>query len=216
METNEKEKYLEQISHIRHMMETNTKFLSLSGLSGVWAGTVGIVGCFITASIFQDNFLLTKTWNSLQDSWMRPDGHRMIFLVCVAAMCILFLAVTGGFFFTYIKVKRQNDTMWNAVSRKMLLELFAVLAVGGIFCIIQLEQHHYAYAIASTLLFYGLALFQISRYTVREIKYLSFCIIALGLINAWFSQYGVLFWVLGFGILHIFYGTAMYFKYDRK
>lgn len=216
METTEKEKYLQQISHIRQIMETNTQFLSLSGLSGVWAGTVAIAGCFITSILFRDNFLLMKTWNYLMPQTALSDGHEIIISVCAAAMTILILAVAGGFLFTLMKVRKRGEKLWNAVSKKMLVELFAVLAVGGIFCVIQLERHHYEYVIGSTLLFYGLALFQISKYTVREIKLLSVCIIALGLINAWFTQYGVLFWLIGFGVLHIVYGALMYLKYDRS
>ncbi|MDB5227108.1 MAG: hypothetical protein JWN78_1301 [Bacteroidota bacterium] len=215
METTEKEKYLEQISQIRQIMDTNTKFLSLSGLSGVWAGMVAIAGCFITSILFHDNFLLRKTWNYMTPETARAGGHEIIITICAAAMTILIVAVAGGFLFTLMKVHKRGERLWNAVSKKMLAELFAVLTVGGIFCLVQLEQHHYEYVIGSTLLFYGLALFQISKYTVREIKLLSFCIIALGLINTWFTQYGLFFWLIGFGVLHIVYGALMYLKYDR-
>lgn len=66
------------------------------------------------------------------------------------------------------------------------------------------------------LIFYGIGLYIISRYTVRDIKILSICMIILGLLNAYYIYSGILFWFIGFGILHIVYGITMYLKYDRK
>lgn len=216
MEVSEKEKYLEQISTIKSLMESNTKFLSLSGLSGVWAGSVALVGCALTALYMHDNFFLTNTWNTYIAENNNPlfNNPNSIILFSIACL-ILILAVAGGFVFTLLKVNKQGETLWNSVSKKMLVELFSILTVGGIFCLIQIKQHQFLYIIPTTLLFYGLALFHISKYTVRDIQYLSFFLIGLGLINTIFYNYGVLFWCLGFGVLHIVYGIAMYFKYDR-
>jgi len=216
MEVSEKEKYLQQINTIKTLMESNAKFLSLSGLSGVWAGSVALIGCIATSIFMKDNFILSNTWNQIlaqNNNFVEANSNArtLFFIACV----ILFFAVIGGFIFTFLKVKKLGENLWNSVSKKMLVELFSILSIGGIFCIIQLKQHQYAYVIATTLLFYGLALFHISKYTVRDIQYLSFFLILLGLLNTYFNNYGVLFWCIGFGVLHIFYGTAMYLKYDR-
>jgi hypothetical protein len=32
----------------------------------------------------------------------------------------------------------------------------------------------------------------------------------------WYVGYGLVFWALGFGVLHIVYGTIMWFKYESK
>lgn len=215
MEVSEKEKYLQQISTIKTLMESNSKFLSLSGLSGVWAGSVALVGCALTALYMHDNFFLTNTWNAIiaennNPVYSNPNAVKLFMIACV----ILLFAVIGGFVFTLLKVKQLGETLWNSVSKKMLVELFSILAVGGIFCFIQLKQHQYLYLISTTLLFYGLALYHISKYTVRDIQYLSFFLILLGLLNTYFNNYGVFFWCIGFGVLHIVYGTAMYLKYD--
>ena len=54
-----------------------------------------------------------------------------------------------------------------------------------------------------------------SRYTQRDIKYLGYTEIGLGLLAGIFLNYGLLFWSLGFGVFHIVYGVAMYYKYER-
>jgi hypothetical protein len=55
-----------------------------------------------------------------------------------------------------------------------------------------------------------------SKYTFNDIRYLGFCEIILGLGAAVYVGYGLYFWALGFGILHIIYGAMMYYKYERK
>ena len=39
--------------------------------------------------------------------------------------------------------------------------------------------------------------------------------VVLGMISLSALQYGLLFWALGFGVLHIAYGTYMYLKYEK-
>jgi hypothetical protein len=87
--------------------------------------------------------------------------------------------------------------------------------VGGVFCLILLH-HRILYLIApATLLFYGLALVNASKYTLDDLKYLGFMEIALGLLSAFFYGFGMISWMIGFGVLHIVYGAVMYYKYER-
>jgi hypothetical protein len=70
-------------------------------------------------------------------------------------------------------------------------------------------------AAPACLVFYGLALIQGSANTFDEIRYLGFSEIILGLISASVPGYGLVFWAIGFGVLHIIYGVIMYNKYDK-
>jgi hypothetical protein len=76
-------------------------------------------------------------------------------------------------------------------------------------------QGHYGVVAPSCLVFYGLALIQGSRSTYEEVRYLGLIEIGLGLICAIFPGFGLIFWALGFGVMHIVYGSIMYFRYDR-
>jgi hypothetical protein len=60
-----------------------------------------------------------------------------------------------------------------------------------------------------------MALICASHYTFTDVKYLGISEIILGLIAALWPGYGLIFWVIGFGVLHIVYGSVMYLKYDR-
>ena len=64
-----------------------------------------------------------------------------------------------------------------------------------------------------TLIFYGLALVNASKYTITEIRSLGVIEISLGLVSMWWIGHGLLFWSIGFGILHIVYGIIMQRRY---
>jgi hypothetical protein len=66
-----------------------------------------------------------------------------------------------------------------------------------------------------SLVFYGLALYNASKYTLEEVSLMGVVQIVLGLAGVWFIQYGLLIWALGFGIVHIVYGICILFKYKR-
>jgi hypothetical protein len=96
-----------------------------------------------------------------------------------------------------------------------VINLAIPLAVGGIFCAILL-YHGIVYLMApAMLIFYGLALVNGSKYTLTDIRYLGLSEIVLGVFAAFFIGYGLLAWAIGFGVLHIVYGTLMYYKYER-
>lgn len=94
----------------------------------------------------------------------------------------------------------------------MAIPLFA----GGLFCFAMMLNGSAIMVSSVMLLFYGLALLNSSKYTMTDIRYLSYIEIALGLMAAFVPGYGLFFWALGFGVLHIIYGSIMWFKYDRN
>ena len=85
-----------------------------------------------------------------------------------------------------------------------------------LFCLVLLYHGIIGLVAPATLIFYGLALLNASKYTFNDIRYLGICEIVLGLLGSLFIGYGLIFWAIGFGVLHIIYGAVMYFKYERK
>ena len=97
----------------------------------------------------------------------------------------------------------------------MLTSLCVPLIVGGLFCFI-LWYHGLVMLIApTTLIFYGLALLNTSSYTLIEVRYLALAEILLGLLAALMLDSWLVLWAIGFGVLHIVYGTFMYMKYEK-
>lgn len=213
-EMTEAQKHLKQITEIRDMMERSSRFISLSGLSGVFAGVVAILGSLAAywylkierAPIDLHNYLLDARGGYIQEA--------MLFLVADAAI-VLTLALGFGIFFTTRRAKKKGLPIWDNQAKRLLTNLAIPLVVGGLFCLMLL-LHHEIYLIApTTLIFYGLALINASKYTVNDIRYLGFSEVLLGLLGSYFVGYGWISWVIGFGVLHILYGAWMYWRYER-
>ncbi|OOQ58009.1 hypothetical protein [Mucilaginibacter pedocola] len=195
-----------EISSIRTIMERSTRFISLSGLSGVMAGIYALVGAGIAY-----NLLYLRGDSFLERGYYRLLEERLIFV----AVVVLFLSLLTGVLLTVRKAAKKGQTVWNQSSKSLLLNGALPLVTGGIFCIIMLWRGYYVVIGPCTLIFYGLALVAASKYTFGDVKWLGIFDIMLGLLAAIFPGYGLFFWAFGFGLLHILYGSIMHFKYDR-
>jgi len=207
-------KYLDDLSQIRSMMEKSTRFLSLSGLSGIFVGVVALLGAAV-AQYFYTDMLNSRNQLTYGESMRDLVDSLQIKLFIVAAM-VLLIALLGGYYFTARKAQKQGQKIWTKTSKDLLINLFVPLGVGGVFCFLLMDHHAYGFVAPAMLIFYGLALFGSSRYTFDDIRWLGVSEIVLGLFAMFFLGHGLLFWSIGFGLLHILYGASMYIKYDFK
>ncbi|QXP70904.1 hypothetical protein H0I29_02055 [Polaribacter sp. R2A056_3_33] len=199
------EDYLRDISEIKNLMSKSSKFISLSGLSGILAGIYALIGSGYAY------WLVTQKGGGI----LTLDGE-VFRLALIDLLLVGTLSVATAIFLTTRKAKKNNEKIWDPLTRRILLNFIIPLVAGGIYIIIILNQQRYGQTGALMLLFYGLALFNASKYTLGDVKYLGLTQIVLGLLSAILPGYGFWFWVLGFGVMHILYGAVMYFKYDRK
>ena len=205
---------IEDLKHIRKMMEHSTKFLSLSGFSGIAAGIIALIGAAVAYFFVFDQGAVKY------DEHLRALGKvstMQIRLQMVAlAATVLVCAVGAAWFFSSRKAKRTGARLWTPTARRTLYHFMIPLVTGGIFCIALMMTHNIHLIGSATLIFYGLALINSSKFTVDEVHYLGLSEIVLGIFAGFFLNYGLLFWALGFGVMHIVYGIRMYYKYDRK
>lgn len=199
--------YQEDLTHIRKMMEKSSRFISLSGLSGIFAGIIALLGAIYVYFVFQKNGI-----NYF-------DGNRNVFkpalvkeLIIIASV-ILVMAILSGYIFTAKKSKEKNQKIWDALTKRLLFNFAVPLFTGGVFCLILLKHHLFVFVAPSTLIFYGLALVNAEKYTLTDVKYLGYLEIILGLFSLYFLGWGLVFWAIGFGVLHIVYGLVMHKKY---
>ena len=201
--------HLQAITDIRSMMERSSRCISLSGLSGVFAGTFALIGAYlayIRLVSFSDSYRNIESFAVFSET--------IYFLKIAAAVLVSSLLV--GTLLTIRNSKRKGLKVWDHSAKRLLINLAIPLFAGGIFCIVLLYHGIIGLVAPATLIFYGLALVNASKYTFDDIRYLGLCEILLGLAGSLFIGYGLLFWAFGFGVLHIIYGTVMYFKYERK
>lgn len=203
----ESKNYHEDLSHIRSMMERSSRFISLSGLSGVFAGISAIIGAMYVFFVFK------------REGIDYFDGDRNVFTkdlvqeLFIIGIVILISALVSGYIFTASKSRKKGLKIWDATTRRLLVTFTIPLVTGGLFCLILLKHHLFVFIAPVTLIFYGLALISAERYTLTDLKYLGYCQIILGLISCLFLGWGLIAWTIGFGVLHIVYGWSMHKKY---
>ncbi len=205
----EKEKYISDLKDIRSMMDRSSRFISLSGMAGVVAGALALGGAYLA---YETIYLQEQYFDYRQ----ADASDSIVFQLVLIALGVLVLSLAAGFFLTQRRARKTRQSMWDAQARRMVINLFIPLAAGGILCLILLLKGFIGLLAPLTLIFYGLGLVNASKYTLTETRSLGIAEIVLGLLAAQFIGYGLFFWAIGFGALHIIYGLAMYLKYDRE
>lgn len=198
-------KYLNDISEIKNLMNKSSQFISLSGFAGILAGIYALIGAYVASEILKnhDGNLIT----------LESATFKKMLLI---AFLVLLFSVVSATLLTFRKAKKEGEKVWNATSKRMVLNFLIPLSTGGIFALLLLRNGNYDLIAPVTLLFYGMSCVNASKYTFRDVRYLGLTVIALGLIATAFYGFALEFWALGFGMCHILYGSIMYFKYDRK
>jgi uncharacterized membrane protein HdeD (DUF308 family) len=203
---------LQDLKEIRQMMERSTKFLSLSGLSGISAGVIALVASFIAWQMRPESVAEVIYDGSQYKPLLNGD---YIWSLVYLGLATIVLALAAGFFFTWRKAKKKQSPMWNKTSRRLLVSL-CIPMVAGAFVIVSLLINEVYWIIPElTLVFYGLTLVNAAQHTYRDVFYLGISELAVGVIALFISGYSLLFWAFGFGILHIIYGVSMHLKYER-
>ncbi len=211
-EQNEHLESLQEVKDIRQLMERSSRFISLSGLSGVAAGAFGLAGAAIARYVvFKDYY---GEYNE-RGYFAGNDFSSLKLQLIALASGIFAAAFFSAFYFTWRKSNQQGHSLWSAVSKRLFWNLAIPLTAGGLFILGMLQHNEWRFVAPSCLVFYGLALVNASKYTLTDIRYLGYCEIVLGLINLQMIGYGLFFWAIGFGVLHIAYGIVMWWKYER-
>jgi hypothetical protein len=206
----EKDKYIQDLAHIKNMMENSSRFLSLSGLSGILAGVWALLGAY-------------AAWQTLLTEKMAQGGSlvyaassTLIIKLIGIAIVTLVLSLASGIYFTRKQAAKQGRPFFDITALNLLKSLATPLITGGLVSLLLVHLGLIALVAPAMLVFYGLALVSASKFTLHHIQYLGFTEIALGLAAGIFVGHGLFFWAIGFGVCHIIYGTFMYYKYERN
>ena len=208
----EQQQSLEDLQHIKRMMERSSRFISLSGLSGIAAGVCALVGAWFAYQ--KISFRHTEDYN-LQ-AIIDTSGVELLNDLLWIATLTFIAAFISAFIFTFLRSKKNGIPMWGAATIRLFWNTAIPVAVGGIFILRMMHFGEYELVAPACLIFYGLALVNGSKYTLGEIRFLGYGMLALGIMNLWYVGYGLYFWAMGFGILHILYGVVMWYKHERE
>ena len=204
--------YLEDIREIRNLMNKSSRFISLSGLSGIMAGIYALVGAWFARGELIKAY--GKQRNLYEEGTYVAGNDITIKLITIAAI-VVFLAVVTGIILTQRKARKNGEKIFDKSALKLLINFLIPLITGGIFTLVLLQKTAVGLVAPATLIFYGLACVNASKYTLGHVKYLGYTNIILGLISTQFVGYGLYFWAIGFGVFHIIYGGLMYILVER-
>jgi len=208
---NQPDQHLEDIKVIKKIMEESSRFLSLSGLSGIIAGLLAIAGA-VVANLIITSSSMAEEWYSVPFT-TDPAGHRAVVLLFADMGAVLVLSLTAAVFFSSRKARKSGHNAWTPVTRRMLASLLFPLITGGLFILLTLSSVPANVTVASTLIFYGLAVISAGKFTFGEIHWLGVLEVMTGLICLLLPQWPVLIWTVGFGVIHIGYGLFMHLRY---
>lgn len=200
----EQKEIMNDLKEIRQMMEKSSRFISLSGLSGVFAGIYASVAALLA---------FPESWNPLLHIYMWDPIAYLLIL----ALSVLTLSIATAYIFTYRNAQKKQQTMWGPTTLRFMVNLGIPLISGAVICLALIHRGYYDILSSAMLIFYGIALFNAGRYTLKDIRYLGLTELALGCISLFFTGAAIeiIFWALGFGVCHIVYGLWMYFHYEK-
>jgi hypothetical protein len=203
----DQQKYIDDLKEIKSIMSRSSRLISLSGLAGVFAGVFALAGAYLA----YDTVYADQNYLGYRVAVLTNETITSLLTIAIAT---LILSISAGVFFTTRRAKKTNEKLWDHQTKRLLINLLIPLATGGILCLILLSKGYIGIVAPLTLIFYGLALVNASKYTLDEIRSLGLLEIALGLFATYFIGYGLIFWSIGFGVLHIIYGLVMHRRYE--
>jgi hypothetical protein len=211
---NKQQEQLDAINDIKKLMDRSSRFSALSGLSGVVVGVFALISIGINYQILKISPFESISYLAV----LSPNGemnNEILNLVALNFAFVLLVSFATAIWLSNKNADKKGVKIWDLTAKRMMINFIIPMFTGGAYCMILFTQNHIELIIPATLLFYGLALLNASKYTVNDIKYLGVLLVILGLLSSIYTDQALLFWAIGFGLLHIIYGSLMYFKYEK-
>lgn len=200
---------LQELQHIKRMMERSTKFSSLSGFSGIAAGICALAGIWMAIQYIAQ-------WKQSHIENLNVSKDELATQLLLISIATFTAAALSSFIFIYIRCRKLGIPLLGMSARRVVINIAIPLFVGSLFILRLANAEAFLLIPPACLIFYGLALVNASKYTLDEIRYLGYSEIILGIINLWILGYGLIFWGIGFGLLHIISGIIIWWKYEKN
>lgn len=202
--------YQSDLQAIRSMMQRSSKFLSLSGWSGVMAGIYGLLAAYIAA------FLLDFDPLGLEAAgYAGSEAFDQLSEMVLLAGLLLLCSIGTAAWMAQRKAQKQGEVVWTAASRRLLIDLVVPLLSGGLLLLVFTWMGHFTLLLPISLLFYGLTLYQAGPVTYTALRILGLLNLASGFLALLLPDYAMWFWAAGFGLLHIVYGLFIHIRYEK-
>ena len=203
-------RYMDDLVEIRNMMERSSRFLLVSGWAGMAAGSYALIGAYIV-----------QVWFGFQPrSFLLDPAQQTVFAMhqtslLLVGVVVLLISAVSAVFFSMARARNRGERIWTPPTKKLMEALLVPVLIGGILIFVMLSANFIGLIPPLMLLFYGLGLYQAGSHSVNEVKVLGVVQLLLGILNILFTEQGLLWWTLGFGVVHIVYGVYIKTRYER-
>lgn len=199
----------EELADIKSMMEQSTRFLSLSGISGILAGIYALIASAL--AYYWIYFPEFPIGNQIYEVYQNGKITHLMLM----GLLLLSLTIVTSWAFSRQKSNRNAYPIWTPASKRFVQALAIPVISGGMFCIALIHEGQLILAFPAMLLFYGTGLLNASSFTLNNLKYLGYGQLILGVIAGFVPEWGFVLWTLGFGVFHVIYGSLIYSRYER-
>lgn len=206
---NTKQESLQELQQIKKMMERSSKFSSVSGLSGIAAGICALAGMWFIV-------MAMAGWKQKHLGNLNAFRDELTAKLLLIAFITFAAAAISSFIFIYFRCKKLGIPVFGFTARRVMINITIPLFAGSLFIFRLITTGAYELIAPACLIFYGLGLINSAKYTLSEVKYLGYAQIIIGIINLWILEYGLIFWAVGFGLIHIIYGIIIWWKYEKN
>jgi len=208
----DKTKAIQSVNEIKALMERSSKFVSLSGLTGILVGVYSLIGSWLAVRTLGLQGINTGEFSRV----LNVTTPMRLKIIVLLALCVFITSLITTFIISYYKSRRSKQKLFNKLTYRLIWNFSIPLLTGGLFCLALLHHGHYGLTSSVMLLFYGMSLINVSKYTFSNVGWLGYAFIILGLLDCFLEGHGLIFWTLGFGVFHIIYGVLFYFLYERN
>src|ERR1043165_9369513 len=119
---------LSAIKDIKRMMERSSRFISLSGWSGISAGICALVGAWVAHSRI-DRFLHPVSGRNYYHS----DSGLVLMYDLIQISAVTFIAAfVSAFIFTWSRSRRNGTPLWDPTVQRLAWNTILPMVVGGI------------------------------------------------------------------------------------
>lgn len=177
---------MEDLQYIRRTMENSSSFTAVPGWGTVAMGATALIASVVAYQ--QHNF---RNWMVV---WL---------LDAVVAFCVAMWTMRR-------KARRAGIPMFSGPGRKFALSFFPPMLVAAILTAVLFRAGAVAAIPGMWLLLYGTSVVSGGSFSVRIVPAMGSCFLLLGAVALVTPATWALWWmVLGFGVLHIVFGTMI-------
>jgi hypothetical protein len=187
---------LDALAEIRAVIDRSARYSRFSALSCFIAGAAGLAG---SGACGFAPFAGTNP----QQGWNFIAIWTLVFFIALVSQVVL----------TYLKARQREEAFWTPIARTAFGALLGpgLAGLAGSAVLIQTSQWELLPGV--WLLFYGCGLWGVSFFAPLFLRGLGAAFMLLGLLSWMFPGHSALALGLGFGGMHLLFGTVVVMRY---